>query len=211
MSKITIKEIAQALNISISSVSKALNDSHEISDSTKEKVLAYAKEHDYQPNILAKNLKTGHTNTIGVILSSINNSFYSQVIEGIQQYALTVGYDVIFMQSREQSDLEKSCIEALQKRGVDGILIAPVDETSNYQLLKSLHENNFPIVIFDRILHHLETFKIGISNFNGAYQATKHLLSIGRDRIVNITGTKFGLSSERFNGYKQALLDSYPR
>ena len=207
MSNITIKEIAQALNISISSVSKALNDSHEISEATKKRVLNYARENGYRPNVLAKNLKTGKTNTIGVILSSINNSFCSQVIEGIQQQAIIAGYDVIFMQSREQSTLEKSCIEALQERGIDGLLISPVDETSNLDLLKSLHQSSFPVVIFDRIQHHLETYKIGISNFKGAYLATKHLIQSNRKKIVNITGSKFGLSAERFNGYKQAHLD----
>lgn len=207
MSNITIKEIAKALDLSISSVSKALNDSYDISEATKKRVLAYAKENGYRPNLLAKNLKTGKTNTIGVILSSINNLFYSQIIEGIQQHALTVGYDVIFMQSREQSEIEKSCIEALQLRGIDGLLIAPIDETSNVDLLKSLHQSNCPVVIFDRILHQLETVKIGVDNFKGAYSATKHLILNGRTDILNITGSKFGLSGERFKGYKQALTD----
>lgn len=207
MSNITIKEIAKALDLSISSVSKALNDSYDISAATKKRVLAYANENGYRPNILAKNLKTGKTNTIGVILSSINNLFYSQIIEGIQQHALTVGYDVIFMQSREQSELEKSCIEALLLRGIDGLLIAPIDETSNLELLTSLHKSSCPVVIFDRILHQLETVKVGVNNFEGAYAATKHLIQSGRDKILNITGSKFGLSGERFKGYKQALLD----
>jgi len=207
MSNITIKEIAKALNLSISSVSKALNDSYDISEATKKRVLAYAKENGYRPNILAKNLKTGKTNTIGVILSSINNLFYAQIIEGIQQYAISVGYDVIFMQSHEQSDKEKSCIEALLLRGIDGLLIAPINESSNYELLKSLHESTVPVVIFDRILHNLETVKIGVNNFKGAYLATQHLIQIGRKKILNITGSKFGLSSERFKGYKKALLD----
>ena len=208
MSVITIKDIAKALNLSISTVSKALNDSHDISKATKNQVLEYAKEKGYRPNVLAQNLKTGRSNTIGVILSSINNSFYSQVMEGIQQYALSVGYDVIYMQSREQPEIEKSCIEALQLRGIDGLLIAPIDETSNYQLLKKLHMENFPVVIFDRILHKLETLKIGVDNSKGAYLATQHLIKIGRTKILNITGSKFGLSGERFNGYKQALLDA---
>lgn len=207
MSSITIKEIAKALNLSISSVSKALNDNFDISEATKRRVHAYAKEIGYRPNLLAKNLKTGKTNTIGVILSSINNMFYSQVIEGIQQFAIVSGYDVIFMESREQPEIEKSCIEALQLRGIDGLLIAPIDETSNYELLNSIHQKNIPVVIFDRILHQLETYKIGVDNSKGAYLATKHLIEIGRKKILNITGSKFGLSAERFNGYKQALLD----
>jgi len=207
MSNITIKEIAKALNLSISSVSKALNDSYDISEATKKRVIAFAQEYGYRPNILAKNLKTGKTNTIGVILSSINNLFYSQIIEGIQQHALKVGYDVIFMQSREQPEIEKSCIEALLLRGIDGLLIAPIDETSNLELLNSLHQSSCPVVIFDRILHKLETVKIGVNNFKGAYDATTHLIQSGREKILNITGSKFGLSGERFKGYKQALND----
>jgi len=208
MSSITIKEIAKALNVSISTVSKALNDSHEIGDKTKAKVLEYAAAHQYKPNLLAQNLKTGKSNTIGVILTSINNPFCSQIIEGIQQHALKVGLDVIFMQSREQPEIEKSCIETLMQRGVDGLLISPVDETSNQKLLEDIHHHQFPVVIFDRIQHNLETFKIGVNNFQGARLATKHLIDSGRKKIVSITASRFGLSGERFKGYREALKDA---
>lgn len=205
MSSITIKEIAKALSISTSTVSKALNDSHEIGEKTKARVLEYATAHNYQPNLLAQNLRTGKSNTIGVILTSINNPFCSQIIEGIQQQALTVGLDVIFMQSREQSEIEKSCIETLMKRGIDGLLISPVDETSNQKLLEDIHTHKFPVVIFDRIQHSLETFKIGVNNFQGARLATKHLIDSGLKKIVNITASRFGLSGERSKGYREAL------
>ncbi|SUJ17832.1 Glucose-resistance amylase regulator [Sphingobacterium spiritivorum] len=208
MSSITIKEIAKALNVSISTVSKALNDSHEIGEKTKKRVLEYAEAHHYKPNLLAQNLKTGKSNTIGVILTSINNPFCSQIIEGIQQHALKVGFEVIFMQSRENPEIERSCIETLMQRGVDGLLISPVDETSNQKLLEDIHDHNFPVVIFDRIQHNLETFKIGVNNFQGAYLATKHLIDSGRTKIVNITASRFGLSGERFKGYHQALTNA---
>lgn len=208
MKKITIKDIAIALNLSISTVSKALNDSYEISIKTKQLVIEFAKKSNYKPNILARNLKTGKTSTIGVIIASINNPFFSQVLEGIQNYANEIGYDVIFMQSQDQSELERSCIETLKLRGVDGILISPVHETSNLDLLNSLLDQNIPIVIFDRIQHQLSTMKVGVDNMKGAYLATKHLIKLGKTKIINITGSKFGLSQERFKGYKKALEES---
>ncbi|MEN5089047.1 LacI family transcriptional regulator [Sphingobacterium sp. PCS056] len=205
MAKTTLKDISKALNISISTVSKALSDSYEISEKTKKMVQDYAAEMNFSVNKVAQSLKIGKTNTIGVIVCAINNTFIAEILDGIQKASIETGYDIIIMQSREDVLVEKSCIEVLNSRGIDGLLISPVSETSNINLLKELQENQKPVVIFDRTVNQLKTDKVGVNNFDGAYQATKHLLEQGRTNILHITGHQLGVSKDRLNGYKEAL------
>lgn len=205
MAKTTLKDISKALNISISTVSKALSDSYEISDRTKKLVQEYATEMNFSVNKVAQSLKIGKTNTIGVIVCAINNTFIAEILDGIQKASIETGYDIIIMQSREDILVEKSCIEVLNARGIDGLLISPVSETSNITLLKELQENGKPVVIFDRTVNQLKTDKVGVNNFDGAYKATKHLIEQGRTNILHITGHQLGVSKDRLNGYKEAL------
>lgn len=207
MTKITLKDISQALKLSTSTISKALNNSYEISDETKQIVLNYVKEHNYQPNRLAKSLKSGKTNTIGVIACSINNTFFSQVFEGIQQAAIENNYEVIMMQSLENEIIEKKALDSLLFRSVDGILIAPVSENSNVELLQNIHENICPIILFDRISSKINTHKVGSNDFIGAYNATKQLIDINRKKIIFIRGSKFSEDHQRILGYKKSLKD----
>lgn len=204
MTKITIKDIAKALNVSVSTVSKALSDSHEISEKTKLKIRTYAEENSFTINKVAQSLKLGKTNTIGVIACAINNDFVSQILEGIQEAALETKYDIIIMQSMEDELIEASCIEVLKARGVDGLLISPVSESSNINLLKDLKQHNIPVVLFDRIDSNLEAFKFGVKNFEGAYAATMHLLDQSYKNILHITGSQLSVANERFNGFKSA-------
>ncbi|UIR56403.1 LacI family transcriptional regulator [Sphingobacterium sp. SRCM116780] len=205
MAKTTLKDISKALNISISTVSKALADSYEISEKTKKIVQEYASKMNFSPNKVAQSLKIGKTNTIGVIVCAINNTFMSEILDGIQKASIETGYDIVIMQSREDIMIEKACIEVLNARGIDGLLISPVSETSNINLLQELQENETPVVIFDRIVNQLKTDKVGINNFEGAYKATKHLIEQGRTNILHITGHQLGVSKDRLNGYKDAL------
>jgi len=205
MSKIRIKDISKALNYSISTVSKALSDSHEISETTKAKIRAYAEANSFSINKVAQSLKLGKTNTIGVIACAITNDFVSQIIEGIQAASIETKYDIIIMQSMEDEQIEASCIEVLKARGIDGLLISPVSERSNMAVLKGLKEENIPVVLFDRIDSDLDVFKFGVKNFDGAYQATIHLLEQGYKNILHITGSQLSVATERLNGYKTAL------
>lgn len=205
MAKTTLKDISKALNISISTVSKALSDSYEISEKTKKVVQDYATKMNFSVNKVAQSLKIGKTNTIGVIVCAINNTFIAEILDGIQKASIETGFDIIIMQSREDIQVEKSCIEVLNSRGIDGLLISPVSESSNLSLLKELQENGKPIVIFDRTVNQLKTDKVGVNNFDGAYKATKHLLEQGRTNILHITGHQLGVSKDRLNGYKEAL------
>lgn len=205
MYAITQRDIAKAMGVSRSTVSKALNDSHEIGPDTKNKIMNYAVQNNFKPNRIAKSLKFGHSNTIGVILCSFNSTFIAQILDGIHKAAAESGHDIIIMQSFENDENEKNCLEALISRGVDGILIAPVSEISNNSFMRDIHENICPIVLFDRINSELQTTKIGVQEIKGTYEATKYLFSINRKKILFITGNKFTERHPRFKGYKSAF------
>jgi len=206
MSNITIKDIAKALNFSVSTISKALNNSYEIGPETKQKIADYAKANNYKPNRLAKSLKIGHTNSIGVIVCSFfSSTFLAQILDGIQRASFETGHDIIIMQSFENVETEKACLDALISKGVDGILMAPVSETSNSDYLTYINKNHCPIVLFDRINSGIQTTKIGVTEYKGALEATQHLININRKRILFITGDKFGDNNQRILGFKKAL------
>jgi LacI family transcriptional regulator len=205
---ITIKDIARELNLSISTVSKALRDSYEISAKTKKLVLDYARENDYRPNTMAQSLKKGHSKSIGIVLSSFDNQFFSQVIDGIESEAYSQGYNVIFTQTHESYELEVKNIGHLTHRSIDGLLISLSTETTDVEHLKDLQAQGLPIVLFDRISNEIETHKVIADNFRGAYEATLHLLDSGYKHIAHITSTaNTSVTSERLLGYKQALSD----
>lgn len=206
MSNITLRDISKALNISVSTVSRALTDSHEIGEETKKLVLAYAKEHNYVPNRMARSLKVGKTRSIGVVICSIDNSFVAQMLDGIDQICAENGYQIIIMQSKESYEQEKACINLLYASGVDGIMISPSFQTSDFSHLKELQLQGFPIVLFDRITEELSVHKVAANNVKGAYEATAHLISLGYTKIAHLSSkSTLAMTHERFEGYKQAL------
>ncbi len=207
MTKITLKEIAEKLNLSPSTISKALNDSYEISEETKIKVREFAQEHNYQPNPLAKYLKLGKTNNIGVLLPSIRTPFSAQLLQYLHQSAISNSYNIIFMQSIDSEEEEERALMTLINQGVDGILIAPVSETSNLKLLANIHHSNCPVVIFDRIHYNLDTHKVGIDNVRSTYLATEELIKINRKNIIALCGKNLGVTQYRLEGYRKALED----
>ncbi|MFD2553424.1 LacI family DNA-binding transcriptional regulator [Sphingobacterium tabacisoli] len=207
MAKITLKEIAERLNLSPSTISKALNDSYEISEKTKKKVKEFAQEHNYQPNPLAKYLKLGKTNNIGVLLPSIRTPFAAQLLQYLHQSAIYNSYNIILMQSIDNEKDEERALITLTNQGVDGILIAPVSETSNLQLLSSIHANHCPVVVFDRIHYNLDTHKIGIDNMKSTYMAAEELIKINRKNIMVLCGKNLGVTQYRLEGYQKALKD----
>lgn len=205
-SSITIKDIATALNLSVSTVSKALRDSYEISEKTKKLVKAYAQEHNYRPNPIAQSLKQGRSKSIGIVVSTIENQFFSQVINGIESVAYEAGFNVIITQTHESYDLEVKNVGHLTHHSIDGLLISLSTETADLGHLHSLHRQGLPIVFFDRISHDFETHKVIADNFKGGYDATRHLLDSGYERIAHITSPpNISITQERFAGYKQAL------
>jgi LacI family transcriptional regulator len=206
---VTLRDIAKALNLSISTISKALNDSHEIGSETKKKVLDYAKQHHYSPNRMAKGLKEGKSRSIGVVVCSLDNNVISQMLDGIHKASSDKSYQIIIMQSKESEKLETACIELLYAGGVDGILISPAYETINFSYLNSLQASGLPVVLFDRLIDQINTHKVGADNFKGAYDATMHLIHNGYKNIAHLnTNTILSIATDRLNGYKQALEDS---
>lgn len=207
MGNVTLKELASLLGISVSSVSKALNDSHEISEETKKKVRALAKKYHYQPNILAKSLKTGRSNTIGIIIPYLANPFQSQILEGAHQAAYANNYKLVFMQSRENAQLEGESLQALKHQNIDGIIISP-SANSDLDVIEKINQS-LPIVLIDRIDFQLNTHKIGVDSEKGAYEATQHLIDIGRPQIIVLNGQNIGVAQKRLSGYKKALIANY--
>ena len=204
---ITIKDIAKALNLSTSTVSRALRGSYEISSETKKIVLEYAEKMNYRPNPIALSLKEGKSRSIGVVVSEIANNFFSQAINGIESIAYNKGYHVIFTQSHESKEREKVNVQHLVSRSVDGLLISLSSETVDIEYLKDLHEKGFPIVFFDRITDEIETHKVTANNRLGAFHATEHLIFEGFKRIAHITSSlHLSITKERLQGYKDALV-----
>lgn len=202
----TIKDIAKALNLSTSTVSRALRGSYEISADTKKAVLEYAEKINYRPNPIALSLKERRTRAIGVVVSEIANNFFSQAINGIESIAYNRGYHVIITQSHESAEREKVNVEHMAARGVDGLLLSLSAETTDLGYLKEMHEKGLPMVFFDRVTDEIETHKVVANNYLGAFHATEHLIYGGYKRIAHITSAPFlSITKERLEGYKAAL------
>lgn len=206
---VTIKDIAKTLGLSTSTVSRALRDTHEISAATKKIVLAYAKEIGYQPNPIALSLKERRSKSIGVVVSEVANSFFSQAINGIESIAYDRGYHVIISQTHESYDREVINVQHLASRSVDGLLVSLSSQTEDISHLTSLHERGLPIVFFDRVADEIITHKVIANNQKGAYQATCHLINSGYKRIAHLTSSShLSISIERLAGYEEALKEN---
>lgn len=209
MKKVTLKDIAGHFNVSISTVSKAVNDSHEISAELKLKIQEYAKEKHYKPNRLALNLLNRSTNTIGVVVPNILNYFFVQVLYGIEKVANENGYNIISCISNESSAKESKTLEFFDSGTVDGLIISLAEETQNenkHEALTDIINNDIPVVLFDRITDALECDKVVVDDFEAGYKTTKHLINIGCNNIavVNPTGSS-SVGKLRLLGYKKAL------
>lgn len=202
----TIKDIAKALNLSTSTVSRALRGSYEISAETKKAVLEYAEKINYRPNPIALSLKERRTRALGVVVSEIANNFFSQAINGIESIAYNRGYHVTITQSHESSEREKVNVEHMAARGVDGLLISLSSESVDISYLKELHEKGMPIVFFDRVTREIDTHTVTANNYLGSFHATEHLIYNGFKKIAHITNSPYlSISKERLQGYKDAL------
>lgn len=204
----TIKDIAKALGISTSTVSRALRDSYEISDITKQLVVDYAKTINYKPNPIALSLKAKKSKSIGVVLPEISNNFFSQVINGIEKVASNYGYNVVITQNFENYHNEINNINFLASRSIDGCLVSVSSETEDFSHFTSLQERGLPIVFFDRIVESLEGHRVTIDNEKGAYDITIHLLKNNYRKIAFISNSpNLFITSKRFVGYKRALTE----
>ncbi|APG65345.1 LacI family transcriptional regulator [Tenacibaculum todarodis] len=209
MKKLTIKDIAKEFSVSISTVSKALNDSYEISEATKEKIKKYAKENNYKPNFNAISLKNRSTKTIGVIIPTMLNYFFAQVFKGIEDAANKKGYKIITCISNESHDKETEIIEMLSNGSIDGFILSMSKETelkNNYNHFNETIQDGTPIVMFDRVAQTIDCDKVITDDFNGALDTVEFLYKKGHKEIAFVsTLSNLHIGKQRFLGYKKGL------
>lgn len=201
----TIKDIAQALNVSISTVSRALRGQPDIHPDTKKAVLALAEQMDYCPNKAALTLAGGHTQTIGVLVPNLDY-FFATAVKGIDEEALKAGYTVMVCQSNESYERELINTRRLHESRVDGFIMSISSETSNTAHLQRLCSRGVPFVFFDRDTADIIAPKVLLNNRQGGFLATDHLIRQGCRRIAFLGGPPgLSISSQRFEGYRAAL------
>jgi LacI family transcriptional regulator len=210
---ITLKQLAKELKVSISTVSKALRDSPEISVETIEKVKYLANKYNYRPNKIALSLKSNRTLTIGVIIPDILNRFYSKVLNGIHDSADQYGYDVITINTKESIIKEVDSLQIFSSGTVDGVIIAMSEETLNkndYSHLKEFTMKETPIVMFDRVTDKINCDKVIIDDFDAIYNEVKSLKDLGRKKIGFIsTINELNVGKYRANGFRKASFDFF--
>lgn len=209
----TLKELAKLLNISVSTVSKALNDSHEISENTKRRVNELAEKLNYKPNRIAQQLKNNKTKTIGVILPTVINPFFAEVLHGIETTATDMDYDIIVCLSNESLDKEKRSLELLSNGSVDGFLITVARESQvkeESEHIMQVIENKIPVLMFDRVVNEIDCDKVVVNDFQSVFEATEYLIkSEGRKNILLVSNIEeLSVGKLRIKGYKQAIEDS---
>ncbi len=206
--RITIKDIARELGISPSTVSRALKDHPDISPETKRAVQELARKYNYQPDAIALSLKSRQTRTIGLVIPEMVHHFFSSVISGIEDVAYNAGYHVMITQSAENYEREVSNIEALLASRVDGILVSVSKQTENFDHFRKVQEEGVPLVFFDRVCEEIDTDRVVVDDYFGAYRAVEHLIKMGCRRIAHFGSTQLlTIARNRLNGYMQALKD----
>jgi LacI family transcriptional regulator len=206
MKETTLKEIAETLGISITTVSKALKNYSDVSEKTRKAVVALAEELNYTPNSFAVNLRTKESKTIGLIIPEVVHHFFSNVINGIIAEAEKKGYLVIILQSNESLELEKKQVALLINKRVDGIIMSLSNESNNDFHIKEILRKEIPFVQFDKISKLIPSSKVIINDQKAAMEAVQHLIDKGCKKIAHIRGPENPQNAiDRFIGYKKAL------
>lgn len=209
MKKASLKTIAAELGVSISTVSKALRDSTEISVETREKIKAFAKYLNYSPNKMALGLRHQKTMVIGVIIPEIVHHFFSSVINGLEEKANEFGYNLMIGLSKDKLQKEEELIKAFTNGSVDGLIISLSKESMQkhqYSHIEELVKNEFPLVFFDRAPKEIPVHKVLVDDFEGGYKATEHLLKRGvKYPCIISTPDHINVGKERENGFLKAL------
>ncbi len=204
--RITITDIAQALNVSTSTVSRALNDHPTIKKETKKAIQDLALKLDYRPNLMAQGLLQNKTYTIGVVVPSITGHFFSSIVTSIQDVLSPAGYNMIICHSDESSKNEAEIIDNLLRCCVDGIMVSPVSAKKNLKLFKHIKEIGIPLIIFDRDCPDIHVDKVLVDDYDGAFQAVEYLIRSGCKKIAHLGGPKnISTNRHRLKGYLDAL------
>lgn len=204
----TIHDIAKKLNITASTVSRALKDHPRISETTKKAVLETARKLNYQPNHIAAALRNGKSKIIGVIVPTADRSFFASVVRGIEEIANAAQYHVIICQSYDDEQKESKTVETLLNTRVDGILVSLAKGTETFEHFLKVKKKGIPLILFDRTNEELDVSSVVIDDYLGAYKAVEHLIQQGCRRIAHFTNIKkISIYRERLRGYRDALQD----
>lgn len=210
--KTTIHDIAKHLNITASTVSRALKNSSRISDATIQSVREAAKKLNYQPNNIAAALRKGKSNVVGIIIPMADRNFFASIIRGFEEIVNEAGYNVIICQSNDSPEKEKANISTLLGYQVDCIISSYAKETTDFSHYKEIVEQGVPLILFDRLHQSLESLDVDavvIDDYLGAYKATQHLIEQDCRKIVHFSGPKqVSIYRERTRGYTEALIQN---
>ncbi|OKS87311.1 LacI family DNA-binding transcriptional regulator [Mucilaginibacter polytrichastri] len=202
----TIYDIAQKLNVTPSSVSRALNNSNYVNEATKKLILKTAEELNYKRNTMASNLRKGHSKTIGVVVPRINQNFFSNVIAGIEDATYKQGYNLIICQSNESYEKEVQSVNTLINQHVDCIVISVSIESNDHKHLQNVLDQNIQLIQFDRVADELETLKVINDNEQASFEAVDHIIEQGYKRIALLEGPQnLDIFRQRKKGYLNAL------
>jgi LacI family transcriptional regulator len=206
--KVTIKDIARELGTTNSTVSRALNNHSVISEKKRRLIIEKALEMGYEPNIIARNLRQGGSNVIGLIVPQINRVFFSNVIHGIETVARQKGFSVIICQSNEAAAIEEENIKTLLGNNVAGVIMSLSKETDGPGLHREFTNRNIPFVMFDRVFTEMDTNRVLNDNFQGAYEVTAHLIRQGYRHVMHYAGpSNINIYRERKEGFMKAMED----
>lgn len=206
---VTIKDIAQTLNISVSTVSRALRGMPEIHPDTKGAILKLAEEMDYQPNQLAKNLVGNRTKTIGVIVPALSYYFFASMLNSIEEAAMQAGYSVMVCQTNESYIREVAQIQNMLNSQVEGFIISLARDSLDYDHINRLIRKQIPLVLFDRYTDKIESSKVIVDNKQAAFKATMHLIEKGCHRLACLAGPPhLEISNQRLDGFREAIMSS---
>ena len=202
----TIYDSAEKLNITASSVSRALNNSNYVNENTKQLILKTAAELNYKRNTLASNLRKGQSKTIGIVVPRINQNFFSNVIAGSEDATYEKGYNLIICQSNESQEKEIKCVNTLINQQVDCIVISISADSNDYKHLKNVLDHGIQLIQFDRVIEELETLKVINDNEQASFEAVSHLIEQGYKRIALLKGPQnLDIFKQRKVGYLAAL------
>ena len=206
MTQVTIVDIARKLNITPSTVSRALRNHPDVSKKTRQKILALAEELDYHPNTIARSLKNRRTNLIGVVVPQFRHSFFSAVMAGITDVSENAGFTIVVCQSNEEMSREISSIRTLISQSIAGLLISVAKTTSVFHHFESLKKRKIPMVFFDRTWDNPKASKVVVDDYEGAFKAVDFLIKKGYKKIAHIAGPdNLSISRLRLKGYLDAL------
>ena len=209
MEVINLKKLAQTLGLSVSTVSKALQDSYEISPETKQRVWALARQLDYVPNSHASSLRRKQSKIIAVVIPEVADSFFSLAIKGIEAVAQAKGYHTLIYLTYESLAKEQTILHDFQSGRVDGVIISLSGETTSTDHITSLQTKGIPVVLFDRVFEHASLPQITTNDFESGYEATNHLIQQQCRSIAFLSiSNSLSISSQRFEGYQKALADA---